>query len=57
MAAQISDNFRQIFYHILNIGCKGAEIFDAMHAIIIEQLARVIPLRTLDVSKCLFKLL
>ena len=29
-AAQISDDYRQAFYHIPNIGCKGVEIFDVM---------------------------
>jgi hypothetical protein len=41
-AAQLSDDFRQAFYHIPNIGCKGVEIFDTMHDIIIEQLRPVI---------------
>jgi len=42
MAAQISDDYRQAFYHIPNIGCKGDEIFSAMTKIIIEQLGPVI---------------
>jgi len=42
MAAQNSDDFRQAFYHMPNIGCKGVEIFDAMTKIIIEQLGPVI---------------
>jgi hypothetical protein len=41
-AAQLSDDFRQTFYHIPNIGGKGVEIFDAMHDIILEQLRPVI---------------
>jgi hypothetical protein len=45
-AAQLSDDFRQVFYHMPNIGCKGVEIFDAMTEIIIEQLRPVIATAT-----------
>ena len=41
-AAQMCDDYRQIFYHIPNIGCKGGELFDATHEIIIEQLKPVL---------------
>ena len=41
-AAKACDDFRKVFYHIPNIGCKGDEIFDAMTGIIIEQLKPVI---------------
>ena len=41
-AAQICDDYRQVFYHMPNIGCKGGEIFDAMTGIIIERLKPVI---------------
>jgi hypothetical protein len=41
-AAQVCDDYRQVFYHIPNIGCNGVEIFDAMHEIILEQLGPVI---------------
>ena len=41
-AAQISDDFRQAFYHMPTIGCNGDEIFNALHKIVLEQLGPVI---------------
>jgi len=41
-AAQISDDFRQAFYHIPNIGRKGENLFDEMLALILQQLGPVI---------------
>ena len=37
-AAQISDDYRQTFYHIPNIGRKGDELFNANVEIVLEQL-------------------
>ena len=41
-AAQISDDYRQAFYHIPNIGRKGDELFNATVEIVLEQLGPVI---------------
>jgi hypothetical protein len=41
-AAQLSDDFRQVFYHMPNIGCKSQELFDEMPKIILTQRATVI---------------
>jgi hypothetical protein len=41
-AAQLSDDFRQVFYHMPNIGRKSQELFDEMLKIILTQLAVVI---------------
>ena len=45
-AAQISDNFREAFYHMPHIGRKGVEIFDVMLKIALEQLESVIATTT-----------
>jgi hypothetical protein len=41
-AAQISDDFRQAFYHIPNIGRNGVKLFDAMLELILQHLNKVI---------------
>ena len=41
-ATQISDDFRQAFYHIPNIGRKGENLFDEMLLLILQQLGPVI---------------
>ena len=41
-AAQISDDYRQAFYHMPNIGRKGDELFNATAEIVLEQLGPVI---------------
>jgi SRSO17 transposase len=41
-AAQISDDFRQAFYHIPHVGRKGREIFDELLKLILEQLGPIL---------------
>jgi len=41
-AAQISDDFRQAFYHIPHIGRKGPEIFDKILELLLKQLRPVL---------------
>ncbi|MCL2623932.1 MAG: transposase [Planctomycetaceae bacterium] len=41
-AAQISDDFRQAFYHIPHVGRKGTEIFDEHLKLLLEQLGPTI---------------
>jgi hypothetical protein len=45
-AAQISDDYRSVFYHLTNIGCKSQDLFDAMTGIISEQLRSVLETAT-----------
>ena len=40
-AAQISDNFRQVFYHMPGIGRKGVEMFEALLEHLLEKLGAV----------------
>jgi hypothetical protein len=41
-AAQISDDFRSVFYHMPGIGRKSPALFDKMTDIILQQLGSVI---------------
>ena len=41
-AAQISDDFRQAFYHIPNVGRKSENLFDEMIELVLQQLSKVI---------------
>ena len=45
-AAKLSDDFRQIFYHMPRLGRKGVEIFHALLELILLQLAEVIATAT-----------
>jgi SRSO17 transposase len=45
-AAQIEDDFRQVFYHMPNIGRKSRELYDKITDIILERLRRVIETAT-----------
>jgi hypothetical protein len=56
IAARISDDYRQAFYHIPHIGCKGAKIFDATIKIILEQLGPV-PLMSTNAEQSTIEIL